>query len=394
MKYPYSRPSISDADIEAVTHVLRSGALLSQGPEITAFEEELAATVGCRHVVLVNSGTAALHLAYLAIGLGKGDTLLTAPVTFLATANAAVMCGAEVVFCDVEPDTGIMSLEAAEAALAAPGGEKVKAIVPIHLAGRPADLIGIRDLADSRGLRVIEDACHALGATYLDQDGAEHRIGACAHSDVAVFSFHAIKHLSMGEGGACCTNDDALAATMRRVRNHGLTRDRAEWTHAPDEAAPWYYEMHEVGWNYRPSDILCALGRSQLSRLAWSIEQRDRIARFYYDNLDGLPHSFLPPPPPNGTQHAWHLFPIRTDFKALGKTRSDIMLGLRDRGIGTQVHYIPVSGQPFYRKPDAAPLPNVDRYYAQTLSIPMYPDLTDDDLRTICDAIRDEYHKT
>lgn len=392
MKYPYSRPSITEADIDTVTQVLRSGALLSQGPEITAFEEELASAVGCRHAIVCNSGTAALHLAYLAIGLGSGDTLLTAPVTFLATANAAVMCGADVAFCDVEKDTGILSVEAAESYLEQ-HGDRVKAIVPIHLAGRPADLVGLRALADKYGLRVVEDACHALGATYRDKEGAEHKIGACAHSDVAVFSFHAIKHLSMGEGGACCTNDDALAAQMRLVRNHGLTRDRNEWQFKPDEEAPWYYEMQTLGWNYRPSDILCALGRSQLTRLDWSIEQRDRIARFYFDNLDSLPATSLPPLPPNGTQHAWHLFPLRTDFAALGKTRSDIMLGLRERGIGTQVHYIPVSGQPYYKNGADAPLPNVEHYYARTLSIPMYPNLDENDLRVICDAIRDEFGK-
>jgi len=390
VKYPYSRPSITDEDVAAVTQVLRSGALLSQGPEITAFEADLADTVGCRHVIVCNSGTAALHLAYMAIGLSAGDTLLTAPLTFLATANAAAMCGADVAFCDVEPDTGNMSVDSAADFLAGPNGERVKAIVPIHLAGRPADMPAIRRLADAHNCRIVEDACHALGAAYLDEDGNRHLIGACAHSDIATFSFHAIKHIGMGEGGACCTNDDALADQMRLIRNHGLSRDPASWQSPPDEEAPWYYEMQTLGWNYRSSDILCALGRSQLRRLEPGLIERQRIAEEYYERLANLPNVALPPYPANGMRHAWHLFPLRIDFKRIGKTRSEVMNALRAKGIGTQVHYIPVNQQPYYSKAGVEQLPAVKTFYDAELSIPMYPDLTADDLSYICDALSDE----
>jgi UDP-4-amino-4,6-dideoxy-N-acetyl-beta-L-altrosamine transaminase len=382
IRFPYSRQDVTDADIRAVTASLRS-AFLTQGDNLGAFEEALANKLGVKHAVACNSGTAALHLAYLALELGPDRGLLTSPLTFLATATAARMCNAPVVFADADATTGNLTPESTKAALDQ-ATDPIAAITAIHLGGRACDLPALRHLTKERSLALVEDACHAPLAAYRDGDRF-YSVGACAHSDVAVFSFHAIKHVAMGEGGALVTNDNVIADRARLYRNHGMTRNPKDWQVAPEPDAPWYYEMHEIGWNYRATEMQCALGLSQLGRIDESIHRRRLIAERYDELFAGLNHLSTPIPDDG---HVWHLYPVAIDFAAVGKTRGRVMRELADRGIGTQVHYIPVNSQPYYRQPRQWMTPGADAYYSRTLSIPMYPGLSDSDLETIAGHMR------
>lgn len=387
LRFPYARPTLSDDDVAAVTEVLRDQ-YLTQGPRVEAFETELAASLGAEHAVTCSSGTAALHLAYLAAGLGPDRGLLTSPITFLATASAARMCGAPVVFADVNPATGNLDPAAMRETLRATR-VPVAAIAVVHLGGRACDMVAFRDIADEFDCLLIEDASHAPGAHYRDQAGAAYPVGGCRHSQLATFSFHAIKHIAAGEGGAVLTNDAALADKMRRWRNHGMIREADDWTNPPEGDAPWYYEMHELGYNYRLTDLQCALGRSQLRALGDSVTRRRQIAALYDSALANL-NAVTPPPAPTLDGHAWHLYQIAIDFAALGKTRGEVMRGLARRGVGTQVHYIPLYRQPYFRAAAREPLAGAEAHYAATLSIPMYPSLTDRDVNTIVGEIADE----
>ncbi len=361
------------------------GQFLTQGPMLEAFEFALARTLGAKNAIVCNSGTAALHLAYLALDLGVDRGLLTSPITFLATASAARMCGAPVVFADVDPVMGNLTPDMVKAALSSTK-ERIAAVTAIHVGGRPCDMPELRKLTNERGLALIEDACHAPLASYRGLNGESHYVGACAHSDIAVFSFHPIKHVAMGEGGAVLTNDVKIAERVRTLRNHGMTRDPRTWVNAPEPDAPWYYEMHEIGWNYRACEMQCALGLSQLARVEDGIHRRRHIAGQYDRLLSGLNH-LTPPPPSEG--NVWHLYPIAIDFEAVGKTRGQLMTALAARGIETQVHYIPVNRQPYYESLGANATPGADLYYQRTLSIPMYPGLSDVDVKYIADSIRD-----
>lgn len=384
IRYPYSRPVLESEDIAAIRRVLESQ-FLTQGPDSAAFESELAAAFGCREAVVVNSGTAALHLAYIAAGLGPERGLLTSAMTFLATANAARMLDAPVVFEDVDPRTGNLDPESVKKALAS-APFPIGAIATVHLAGRVSAMAELRKIADAHGCMLIEDACHAPGTTYDGGDGQRHKIGSCAHSDFAVFSFHAVKHIAMGEGGAVCTNDSVVAERMRKLRSHGMSRKDFETP--PEVNAPWYYEMNEIGWNYRASDIQCALGRTQLHRLDSLVAERRRIAKRYDRLLGQMPHLRVPEPA-HPEEHAYHLYAVDIDFKAVGKTRGEVMTALAKLGVGTQVHYIPLYHQPYYRRAGHKPLPGTEAYYAGTLSIPLYLGLTDGDLEIIAGALRD-----
>jgi UDP-4-amino-4,6-dideoxy-N-acetyl-beta-L-altrosamine transaminase len=383
IRYPYSRQDITEEDRRAVSDSLTQ-TLLTQGPQIEAFEAALAEKFRVRHVVVCNSGTAALHLAYLALGLGPERGLLTSPLTFLATANAARMCDAPVAFADTDPETGNLTAKSVSSALA-DESIPLAAVTIVHLAGRACDVSRIRRIAAERRLALVEDASHAPLATYLDESDTRFEVGACTHSDVATFSFHPIKHIAMGEGGALATNDDRIAKRARLLRNHGMTRNLSEWVDAPEPHAPWYYEMHEVGWNYRASEMQCALGLSQLSRLEEGIERRRQIAARYDALLAGLNHLSTPESDPG---HVWHLYPVSIDFSAIGKTRGQVMKELAERGIGTQVHYVPVNRQPYYTRQANRKTPGADRYYAGTLSIPMYPTLSDKDQDEIVSGLR------
>ncbi len=386
MRYPYSRQEITPDDIAAVTTAL-TGEHLTQGPQVAAFEQEFATALGAPHAIACSNGTAALHLAYLAANLGPERGLLTSPVTFLATAAAARMCGAPVAFADVDPGSGNLTPATVAAALAKTA-KPIAAITTVHLGGRVTDLAALREIADAHDCLLIEDACHAPGATYRNAAGVAHHVGACRHADMAVFSFHAIKHIAMGEGGAVTLRDPDCAHRLRTIRNHGMSRRPEDWQHPPEPDAPWYYEMADIGYNYRLTDVQCALGRSQLRRLDESLRKRRRIAAFYREHLDDIPFVRLPALPPEPEEHAWHLFSLAIDFTALGRTRGEIMRALADAGVGSQVLYIPLHHQPYYREQTNRPLPGADAYYAQSLSIPMYPQLTDDDLQEIVAVIR------
>jgi len=385
VKYPYSRPDVTPDDIAAIAKAA-GGQFLTQGPAVEAFEKALSARLGGREAVVCNSGTAALHLIYMALGLSPAAGLLTTPLTFLATASAARMCGAPVGFADADSATGLMTPETLAAAFAA-ATFPVKAVAVVHLGGRVADMAGLAAVAARHGAVLVEDACHAPGASYM-AGGARHSVGACAHSAAAAFSFHAIKHVTMGEGGAVLTNEPALARRMRMLRSHGMVRDAADWLDPPEPNAPWYYEMHEIGWNYRADELACTLGLSQLARLDAGLERRRELVVAYQDllgNVDGL---CLPEIPADPAAHAWHLYAVAVDFARLGRTRGQVMRDLAAHGIGTQVHYIPLSHQPYYRPFATRKLPGAETYYARTLSLPLYPALTHDDQRAIADALR------
>ncbi len=385
---PYGHQVVEDDDIAAVTAALR-GDFLTTGPTVAQFEGAFAARAGARHAIACSSGTAALHLTTMAIGLGPGDAAIVPSLTFLATANAVRFTDAEVVFADVDSRTGLLTGETLRAALKSARG-KVKAVLPVHLAGMVADMKAIGDVARDAGLTIIEDACHALGAT--EGDGSI--VGACARSALAAFSTHPVKTITTGEGGIVTTNDAALAERARRLRNHGMEHDPARWTDPAagrdgDQPAPWYYEMAEIGYNYRLTDIGCALGLSQLKKLDRFLKRRAELAVHYDQLLATLaPHVNIPARPARGVA-AWHLYAVQIDFAALKRRRGEVMRALRAAGIGTQVHYIPVHRQPYYRaRYGNLDLPGADAYYAQTLSLPLFPAMRDADVERVTAALK------
>jgi UDP-4-amino-4,6-dideoxy-N-acetyl-beta-L-altrosamine transaminase len=378
---PYARQLIDDDDVRAVADALR-GDYLTTGPTVAMFEAEFAAKTGARQAVACSNGTAGLHIAAMAIGLGPGDAAIVPTMTFLATANCVRYTGADVIFADVDPATGLITPETASAALARAGTRNVKALFVVHLNGQCADMPGLAALGRANGLKIVEDACHALGG---EAGGAP--VGACAWSDFAVFSLHPAKTVTMGEGGVVTTNDPEYARRMRLDRSHGLERDSAHFTDrelgfAPDGLPnPWYYEMAEPGYNYRATDFQCALGRSQLAKLDRFVARRAELAERYRIRLDGLAPLVSPLGRVATGRPAWHLCPALIDFAAVGKDRGTVMRELSARGIGTQVHYIPVHRQPYYRSIDSAlHLPGAEAYYARVLSLPLYVGLADEDV--------------
>lgn len=391
---PYGRQRIDNDDIEAVVAVLRSD-YLTTGPVVDAFETAFAETVGARHAVAVSSGTAALHLTALAAGLEEGDVAIVPAVTFLATANAARYAGAEVVFADVDPDTGLMTPETFEDAIARGAGRRIRAVIPVHLNGQSADMRAIAEIAARHDMKVIEDACHALGASYESAGGnAPSKVGGCAHSDMAMFSGHPIKAVAMSEGGIVTTNDDALNDRLRVLRNHGMQREPDAFTEteqafdATGAANPWYYEMHEIGFNFRASDVHCALGLSQLRKLDGFIEKRVALVDRYRSALRRLAPLVEPLALTGQGSPAWHVAVALIDFKSADIERASVMKRLRSEGIGTQVLYIPLYHQPYYRKRYGdISLSGAERYYARALSLPLFVDMTDADVDQIVDAL-------
>ena len=389
MRYPYSSPHLSKEDFDSVIAVLE-GQFLTQGPAVRQLEAALENLFSVKHAVVCNSGTAALHMAYKGLGLGPNAGLLTSPITFLATANAARMCNAPVQFADVDPIVGNVTIETIQAA-AAKASFPIKIIAIVHLGGRPcADIEEINIFARSIGATVVEDACHAPTAQYYSKDGHNFQIGSCAHSQAATLSFHAIKHITTGEGGVLLTQDQKLAEQARLLRSHGMVRDAGRMQNKKCSEAPWYYEMHELGYNYRLSDLNCALAIHQIDRLKENIQRRAQIAEQYNTHLSGLRHITLPEiPDPKIAVHAWHLYAPAFDFDSLGITRKKFMSRLSSHGIGSQVHYIPLYRQPYYRtNSDFSEFSGAESYYKQTLSIPMYFGLTDDDIGEISDCIK------
>lgn len=376
---PYGRQTIEDDDVAAVAAALRAD-FLTTGPTVEAFETAFKRKVGAEHAIAVANGTATLHLAMLALGVGEGDVCIAPSVTFLATANCARYVGAEVVFADVDPDSGLMTPETLANALKRAAGRRVKAVLPVHLRGDVCDLPGLKALADGVGAVLLEDAPHALGSIGTF-DGEAHPVGDCAYSSFASFSFHPVKTLATGEGGMLTTNDAALAARARSLRGHGMVR--------PAGAEPWVYEMPELGFNYRIPDVLCALGISQLSKLDRFVARRRTLAALYAERLAVLaPHVAL------ATSPAWsdpalHLLTVLIDFEALGTTRLAVVEALKAQGVGSQVHYIPVHTQPYYQaRYGALDLPGAEAWYARCLTLPLYPTMEDGDVERVVEALK------
>jgi UDP-4-amino-4,6-dideoxy-N-acetyl-beta-L-altrosamine transaminase len=389
---PYSRQTIDNDDIDAVVQVLR-GDWLTTGPAVVAFEAALAERTSAPHAIACANGTVALHLAALAMGLGEGDVAIVPTVTFLATANAVRYTGAEVVFADVDPDSGLMTASTLKEALARAGDGKARAVLPVHLAGQTVDMAAISDISDTADLTVIEDAAHAIG-TMVDDNGKLIPVGSCANSVMTTFSFHPVKTIAMGEGGAITTRDPALAERLAQLRNHGMSQaeegfSETEQAFAADGTRnPWYYEMAELGFNYRVTDMQCALGFSQMSKLDASIARRHEIVAWYDERLAGLAPLVLPLKRTGNCAPAWHLYVALIDFAAAGIERGALMTALRSDGIGTQVHYIPVHRQPYYRRRyGAMDLPGADRYYERALSLPMFPAMEEGDVDRVVEAL-------
>jgi UDP-4-amino-4,6-dideoxy-N-acetyl-beta-L-altrosamine transaminase len=387
---PYGRQVIEEDDIAEVVAALK-GDLLTTGPYVARFEESLAARTDARKAIVCSNGTAALHMAARALNLGPGTKVVVPSITFLATASAPHMNGAEIVFADVDPETGLMRAKDLDAAVKRSGG--ADAVFNVHLNGQCGAIEEINRAARAHGLKIVDDACHALGTEYVTDEGDVVRAGANVFSDLSVFSFHPVKTIAMGEGGAVTTNDAGMAQRLILARNHGMTRDAGEFQNADafdaDGAAnPWYYECHEPNFNWRANDIQCALGVSQLAKLDRFIAQRRRVAATY----DGLLSHYAPAIKPIArTRHclpAWHLYVVRIDFEKLGVSRAQVMKRLSAEGVGTQVHYFPVHRQPYYaeRYPGVS-LPGADAYYARALSLPLSAAMDESDAERTVDAL-------
>lgn len=389
---PYGRQAIDDDDIAAVVAALKSD-FLTTGPLIPAFEKDLAARTGAKEAVVCNSGTAALHLAAIGAGIEPGDTAIVSAMTFSGTANAVRYCGGEVVFADVDPDSGLMTPDHLDEAMAraAKGGRRPKAVFPVHINGQCFDPPGLAIAAGRHGLKIVEDACHMLGGRY--GKAGEHLIGACDHSDFAIFSFHPVKTVTTGEGGAVTCKDPVVAERLRRVRAHGMARDpklfhNPEAFRADGEDAPWYHELVELGFNYRATDISCALGLSQLAKLDRFRTERLQLAARYDTLLAPLGPSIIPVTRTPDCQPSWHLYAVLIDFRKLDRTRSAVMRELKHRGVGTQVHYIPVPDHPYYRERyGRIDVPGARAYYERVLSLPLFVGMTDADVDRVVEAL-------
>lgn len=375
---PYGRQDIVEADIDAVLAVLTSD-FLTQGPMVPAFEARLCEITGAAHGVAVNSATSALHIACIALDVGPGDLVWTAPTTFAATANCARLCGADVDFVDIDPDTFNLCADALEAKLtqAKAQGRLPKVLLPVHMCGQSPDMTRISELARAHGIAIVEDASHAIGARYR---GAA--VGGCAYSDITVFSFHPVKIVTTGEGGVAMTNDPVLARRMSELRSHGITRDPERMRFVPD--GPWYYEQIDLGPNYRMTELAAALGASQLDRLTDYVARRHTLADAYDTQLSGLAVDL--PKRMTDCYSSFHLYVVRLKDAAL---RRPVFEHLRASGIGVNVHYIPVHLHPYYRDLGFGPgaFPKAEDYYARAISLPLYPGLSDADQRTVVAAL-------
>ena len=379
----YGRQSIDETDIAAVEAVLRSD-FLTQGPAIERFEQCVADYCGEKYAVAVCNATAALHIACRAAGLGAGDILWTSPITFVASANCARYCGADVDFVDIDPNTYNMSVDALEEKLRRAKAENKlpKVVVPVHLAGQSCEMKRIHALAEEYGFTILEDASHAVGADYLDT-----KVGSCAFSDMAVFSFHPVKIVTTGEGGMILTNNRDLYEKLTLYRSHGITRDPEKMTHAAD--GPWYYQQIDLGYNYRMTDLQAALGYSQMQRLDAFVARRREIAARYDELLRDLP--LTTPYVMEGAAPSWHIYIVRLDFARIGKPKEQIFSEMKKRGVVLNLHYIPVHLQPYYEELGFAKgdFPQSEAYYEEALTLPLYYDLTDAQQDQIVHALKD-----
>lgn len=380
---PYSRQDVTQADIDAVVEILRSD-FLTQGPLVPRFEQAVGGYCGAQYSVAVNSATSALHIACLALGLGPGDWLWTSPISFVASANCALYCGAGVDFVDIDPLTYNLSADRLSEKLARAGkvGRIPKIVVPVHLSGQSCEMAAIHDLSIQYGFKVIEDASHAIGGRYLDEP-----IGNCRYSDITIFSFHPVKIITTGEGGMALTNDSEVARKMALLRSHGITRDHSQMTRTPD--GPWYYQQIDLGFNYRMTDLQSALGVSQMARLDDYVARRHAIARRYDEALADLP--LATPWQHPDAYSAFHLYVIRIKLESHTKTHRQVFEALREREIGVNLHYIPIYTQPYYQKLgfNAGDFPEAEHYYGEAISLPIYPTLTEADQARVIHALRE-----
>lgn len=364
---PYGRQNISDADINAVIETLRSD-FLTQGPQVPNFENKIAQYCEAKFAVATSNATASLHLACLALGVGKGDIVWTSPISFVASSNCALYCGAEVDFVDVEINTGLMSVTALENKLkqAAEENRLPKVVIPVHLTGQSCDMARISKLAETFNFKVIEDASHAIGSAYKASP-----VGCCKYSDICVFSFHPVKIITTGEGGIATTNNNEIAQKLRQLRSHGVVRDPSALS--SEEEGAWYYEQRELGFNYRLTDLQAALGASQLTRLDEFVSKRNLLASRYHELLSELPVS--PVEIQEDNYSSYHLFIIRLDNRSIRRKTFDT---LKSNGVGVNVHYIPIYWQPFYREKGFSKgyCPNAESFYNSIITLPLFPDLT------------------
>lgn len=379
---PYGRQDITEADIEAVVAVLKSD-FLTQGPQVPRFEQKVAQHVGARHALAVNSATSALHIACLALGLGPDDWLWTTPVTFVASANCGLYCGAQVDFVDIDPATYNLCPKALQAKLevAEQQGRLPKVVVAVHMCGQPCDMAAIHALAQRYGFRIIEDASHAIGGKYQGEF-----IGNGRYSDITVFSFHPVKIITTAEGGMALTNCDELASRMALLRSHGITRDTDLMTHKPD--GPWYYQQIDLGFNYRMTELQAALGVSQMERLDQFVARRHQLARRYDALLSDLP--ITTPWQHPDSYSGLHLYVIRLELEKINRSHRQVFEALREQGIGVNLHYIPVHTQPYYQQMGfkVGDYPEAERYYAEAISLPMFQTMTDEQQDEVNVAVR------
>jgi perosamine synthetase len=371
---PYGRQSLDEDDIQAVLEVLRSD-WLTTGPKVSEFEKAFAQFVGAREAVALSSGTAALHAAMYALEIGPGDEVIVPAMTFVATANCVVFQGGTPIFADVDPDTLLLDPDQAEAKITA----RTKAIISVDYAGQPCDYDMLHELAKKHGLALVDDACHALGATYKESP-----VGSLA--DLSTFSFHPVKHITTGEGGMVTTDDSKLASRMRVFRNHGITADH----HQRELQASWYYEMIDLGYNYRMTDFQCALGLSQLRKLPKWVGRRQEIASRYQEAFADM-RGLQPLGLRDGVSHAYHLYVVRLDLDNLRVNRETFFKAVRDEGIGINVHYIPVNLHPFYRERFGTRqglCPVAEREYERLISLPIYPPMRDTDLDIVIETVK------
>tara|TARA_Y100001001_G_scaffold4669_1_gene4870 strand:+ start:7705 stop:8862 length:1158 start_codon:yes stop_codon:yes gene_type:complete len=379
---PYGRQDIQQSDVDAVLEVLQSD-FLTQGPVVPRFEQSVATKVGARHALAVNSATSALHIACLALGLGEGDWLWTTPITFVASANCGLYCGARVDFVDIDPRTYNLSPKALEEKLqqAEREGCLPKVLVAVHLCGQPCDMQAIHALGQRYGFRIIEDASHAIGGKYRGT-----YIGDGRYSDITVFSFHPVKIITTAEGGMAVTNDDALARRMDLLRSHGVTRDPALMTHEAD--GPWYYQQIDLGYNYRMTELQAALGISQLERLDDYVARRNVLAERYDTGLVGLP--VTSPQQIPESYSARHLYVMRLKCDEIKPTHRQVFESLREQGVGVNLHYIPVHTQPYYQNLGFKPkqFTEAEAYYAEAISLPLFPGMTQEEQNYVLESVR------
>lgn len=388
---PYGRQHITESDIQAVVETLKSD-FLTQGPKVSEFEQAFANYIGANHALAISNGTAALHLATMALGVKPGDKVITTPLTFAASANCVRYCGGEVVFADIDPETYLLDINEVRKLIEKSPKGTYKGIIPVDFAGRCVNMELFRELADEFGLWIIEDACHAPGAYFTDSSGTKQKAGNGSFADISVFSFHPVKHIAMGEGGAITTNNDELAKKIQLLRTHGIHRNASEYENSisfaggEDSYPIWYMEMHDLGYNYRLTDFQAALGISQLSRAEAGLKRRIQIAekytntfknKNYIKSISGLVEG-----------HAYHLYVLEVE------NRLDLYNYLRSKNIFAQIHYIPCHLMPYYKKLGwkEGDLPKVEAYYRDCISIPMYPSLEDEEIEYVIQTIDQFYH--